>query len=149
MHVEISNVVQAKFENVAGIYGDYLGWPRLFPTISAVRLIDDHGAVKTLEIQHSEGIVINTLEVRPVSATCQEIHLAEWKRRYDATFVNRFEALATEPGASSFSIIGDIRLKGWRVVAAPLARPYARRLMWHLQLAPVKAAAERSRRLGG
>lgn len=145
MRVEIADVVHATFETVAGIYEDYVGWPGLFPTISAVRLINDDGVTKTLEIRHAEGVVINTLEVRPVGTTCQEIHLAEWKRGYDATFINRFEARSAAPGTSTFTIIGDIHLKSWRALASALARPYARRLMRRLQLAPVKEAAEQHR----
>lgn len=132
----------------AKIYADYLAWPRIFPTISSVRLIGEDGAKKTLELQHSEGTVINTLQVLRGSSQRHEVVLGEWKRAYDAVFINVFDAIPGQPGACALTIIADIRLKGWRSLLSPLVRPYARRLMWRLQMAPMKAAAERQREAG-
>jgi hypothetical protein len=143
MRIEISAVVNASAEETADVYADYPAWPELFPTISAVRLVRSEGGVKTLELRHSEGVVVNTLEDVPGEAGRRVLRLEEWKRAYDATFTNVFEDRPGRPGTCTFTIVGDIRLKSWRRPAAPVVRPYARRLMWRLQLEPVRNAAER------
>jgi hypothetical protein len=143
MQITISATVKAPPEVTAGVYGDYGGWPRIFPTISHVRLVDEDGPARTLEIQHSEGLVINRIEVKVVDETRYELRLDEWKRAYDATFTNIFQGGPDRPGQSTFTIVGEIRLKGWRRYLAPLIRPYARRLMRRLQMEPVKTEAEK------
>jgi len=90
VHTVVSAEIGAPPELVAALYADYEGWPRLFPaTICGVRLLADDGQRKTIEIAHaSEGNVINILIV----VSPQEIRLEEFKRRFDARFINRFEA---------------------------------------------------------
>ncbi len=92
MHVEASTMVKAPKKTVSEIYADYRNWPRLFPTISRVRLLRHDGPKLVLEIDHTEGKVINELMVR----SSDEIDLWEEKRRYDARFL-------TSPGSSSRS----------------------------------------------
>jgi hypothetical protein len=62
------------------VYADYSSWPRLFPTISGVRLLRREGAKLVLELDHVEGTVINKLLVRRPD----QLDLWEEKRRYDA-----------------------------------------------------------------
>jgi hypothetical protein len=135
LHVEVSTIVQAPPETVLDVYADWSGWPRLFPTISGVRLLRREGAKLVLEVDHLEGRVINELMVRPP----ETLELWEEKRRYDARFSNRFEAV---PGGTRFTARGDIYLKGWARLLQPFLTGYIRRQMRRLQLQPVKAAAE-------
>jgi Polyketide cyclase / dehydrase and lipid transport len=140
LHVEVSTMVEASPETVLDVYADWSGWPRLFPTISGVRLLRREGEKPVLEVDHVEGRVINELVVRPPDT----LELWEEKRRYNARFSNRFEAV---PGGTRFTDRGDIYLKGWARLLQPFLPWYVRRLMRRLQLQPVKAEAEaRARR---
>jgi hypothetical protein len=135
LHVEVSTMVKAPPETVLDVYADWSGWPRLFPTISGVRLLRREGEKLVLEVDHVEGRVINELVVRPPDT----LELWEEKRRYNARFSNRFEAV---PGGARFTDRGDIYLKGWARLLQPFLAWYVRRLMRRLQLQPVKAEAE-------
>ena len=137
LHVEVSTTVKAPRQTVLDIYADYASWPRLFPTISGVRLVRREGAKLVLEVDHVEGKVVNELLVRPPDT----LELWEEKRRYDARFSNRFENV---PGGTRFTVRGDIYLKGWARLLQPLLRGYVRRQIERLQLRPVKAKAEAS-----
>ena len=105
LHVEVSTMVEAPPETVLDVYADWSGWPRLFPTISGVRLLRREGEAGP-GVDHVEGGVINELVVRPPDT------LEPWeeKRRYDARFSNRFEAVLVGRGSPR----GDIYLKGWQ-----------------------------------
>ena len=135
LQVEVSTTVHAPRETVLGVYADYQGWPRLFPTISGVRLLRREGPKLVLEVDHVEGTVVNELTVRPPDA----LDLWEEKRRYDARFHNRF---ATVPGGTRFTARGEIYLKGWARLLRPFLRGYVRSQMQRLQLRPVKTEAE-------
>jgi Polyketide cyclase / dehydrase and lipid transport len=128
-------MVDAPRETVLDVYADYRGWPGLFPTISRVRLLRREGAKLVLEVDHVEGKVLNELVVRPPDA----IDLWEEKRRYDALFLNRLEAV---PGGTRFTVRGEIYLKGWARLLRPFLGGFVRRQMRRLQLQPVKAEAE-------
>jgi Polyketide cyclase / dehydrase and lipid transport len=135
LHVEVSTVAEAPRQTVLDVYADYQSWPRLFPTISAVRLLGRDGPKLVLEVDHVEGKVINELLVRPPD----QLDLWEEKRHYDARFLNRFE---TVRDGTRFTVHGEIRLKGWARLLQPFLRGYVRRRMQRLQLQPVKAEAE-------
>jgi hypothetical protein len=141
LQVEVSTTVQAPRETVLDVYADYQGWPRLFPTISGVRLLGREGPKLLLEVDHVQGKVVNELTVRPPAA----LDLWEEKRRYDARFLNRFE---TVPDGTRFTVRGDIYLKGWARLLKPFLRDYVRRQMQRLQLQPVRAEAEARARAG-
>lgn len=135
MRIRIGTEVAAPVAAVYAVYADYERWPRLFPTIRGVRRVGTDGDAVLLAIDHSEGPVSNVLHLRPPD----RIVLVERKRAYDGTFVNTFSASGT---GTRFDVDADIALNGWRRPLAPLLRPYARRLIRRLQIAPVKAAAE-------
>jgi hypothetical protein len=140
LQVQVTTTVQAPRQTVLDVYADYQRWPRLFPTISGVRLLRREGPKLVLEVDHVEGKVVNELTVRPPDT----LDLWEEKRRYEARFLNRFE---TVPGGTRFTAGGDIYLKGWARLLQPLLRGYVRRQLRQLQLQPVKAEAEaRARR---
>jgi hypothetical protein len=125
LQVKVSTTVQAPRQTVLDVYADYQGWPRLFPTISRVRLLRREGPKLVLEVDHVEGKVLNELVVRPPDAL----------------------DLEAVPGGTRFTARGDIYLKGWARLLQPFLRVYVRRQMQRLQLQPVKAEAEaRARR---
>jgi hypothetical protein len=138
---QVSTVVHAPPEAVYETYADHSNWPRIFPTIRAVRLIRRDRTRVVLEIDHVESKVVNELVLHPLD----RIDLREVKRRYDVWFVNRFEAAS---GGTRFTVIGEVRLKGWARVVGPVLRWYVRRQMRRLQLQPVKAETEQRTRMG-
>jgi Polyketide cyclase / dehydrase and lipid transport len=143
LQAEASTTVQAPRQTVLEVYADYRSWPRLFPTISGVRLLRHEGAKLVLEVDHVEGKVVNELLVRPPDA----LDLWEEKRRYDARFRNRFEPV---PEGTRFTARGEIYLKGWARLMQPVLRGFVRRQMRRLQLQPVKVEAEtRARHAAG
>ena len=142
LQVEVSTMITAPRQTVLDVYADYPSWPRLFPTISAVRLLGREGPKLVLEVDHVEGKVINELVIRPPD----RLDLWEEKRRYDARFRNRFESV---PGGTRFTVRGEVHLKGWARLLQPFLRGYVRRQMQRLQLQPVKAEAEARARAGG
>jgi len=142
LQVEVSTMITAPRQTVLDVYADYASWPRLFPTISAVRLLGREGPKLVLEVDHVEGKVINELVIRPPD----RLDLWEEKRRYDARFWNRFESV---PGGTRFTVRGELHLKGWAGMLQPFLRGYVRRQMQRLQLQPVKAEAEARARAGG
>ena len=135
VHTVVSAEIGAPPELVSALYADYEGWPRLFPaTIRGVRLLADEGQRKTIEIAHaSEGKVINIL----ILVSPQEIRLEEFMRRFDARFINRFEAAGQ---ATRYSIVADVQLKGVARALAPLAPPIVRVRLNRFVLEPMRAA---------
>ena len=117
------------------IYRDHQHWSQLFPTIRGVHLLEQNDDTITLEVDHREGRVINRMTV----LSPQEIRLEEFKRFYDASFLNRFEADAT---GTRYTLIGDIRLKGAARILAPFLKGYIRQQMRRFVLEPVKQYAE-------
>jgi hypothetical protein len=139
VHVELSTLVHAPRDVVATVYADYEQWPRLFPTIRAVRPIRQEGPALVLEIDRAEGTVINTL----IARVPESLDLWEIQRHYHARLLNRFE---TVPGGTRLSVRGDIKLKGYAKVLRPFLYVYVRWLIGRCRLEPVKTAAERRAR---
>jgi hypothetical protein len=140
MHVRVRTLIDAPRAAVSALYADYQRWPEIFPLIVGVRLLRRDETKLVIEVHHREGLVINELAVGPAD----RIELVEWKRRYDARFVNRF---VDTPRGTLLTVDGDIDLKGWARVLGPLLAPVARRRMKRWQLQPLKLAAEgRARR---
>jgi Polyketide cyclase / dehydrase and lipid transport len=136
MKVETSLVLGVPPVQAYEIYADYTGWPRVFPTISAVRLVRRTGNSVVLEVDHrTAGKVRNELHLEPK----RQLELLETKRHYDARFINRFEPA---PGGSRIVVTGDIRLKGLARLLAPFLGWYARRLIQRFTLQPIKIAVE-------
>jgi Polyketide cyclase / dehydrase and lipid transport len=143
LHVEASTTIKASQTRVVEIYQDYRNWPNLFPTIKAVRLVREEPHKKVLEIDHSEGRVINILTI----VSPQEVVLEEFKKKYDGKFVNRFEVV---PDGTRFTVAADISLKGFYKLLAPFLDDYIRRQITVFVLNPVKKSAEaQSKEIGG
>jgi 2-polyprenyl-3-methyl-5-hydroxy-6-metoxy-1,4-benzoquinol methylase len=133
----VSTEISAPPELVAARYADWAGWPRLFPaTIRGVRLLADDGQRKTIEVDHAtEGKVINIMMV----VSPHEIRLDEFKRRFDARFINRFEAAGQ---GTRYSIAADVQLKGMARALAPLAPLIVRARLNRFVVEPMRAAVE-------
>lgn len=120
LHTEISTTIQAPQRKVVAIYRDYENWPRLFPlTIKRVHLLCAATDKTVLLIEHTEGQVINILTYR----SPEEIALAEFKRKYDAQFINRF---TTCPEGTQFTLTAKLALKGIYRWLTPLLPRYIR-----------------------
>ena len=137
VHVEVSMTIRAPQTVVMSVYRDYQKWPQVFSTIRAVSVMSTQDGTTTLRIDHREGVVINILTVE--SAT--ELRLQEFKKKYDAIFVNRFESVH---GGTRYTVVADISLKGRYRFLAPFLGWYMRRQIRTLVIEPVKRAAERS-----
>lgn len=133
----VSADINAPPERLAALYADWAGWPRLFPaTIRGVRLLADDGPRKTVEVDHAtEGKVINIMMV----VSPHEIRLEEFKRRFDARFINRFEAAGQ---GTRYSIVAEVQLKGVARALGPLVTPIVRARLKRFVLEPMRAAAE-------
>jgi len=136
VHATVAGIIRAPRERVVGLYTDFRGWPRVFGrTIRGVRLLDEQGAKRIIEVDHVEGRVLNMMSI----AAPNEIELEEWKRLYDARFTNRFESV---PEGTRYSLVGEIRLKGAIAALAPIAKPIIRARMRRFVLEPLKEMAE-------
>ena len=133
----VSADINAPPERLAALYADWAGWPRLFPaTIRGVRLLADDGLCKTVEVDHaSEGKVINIMMV----VSPHEIRLEEFKRSFDARFINRFEAAGQ---GTRYSIVAEVQLKGVARALGPLVTKIVRTRLNRFVLEPMRAAAE-------
>src|SRR5215471_7361274 len=84
-------VIKAPRDRVFALFADYRGWPRLFgETIRRVRLVEERADSKTIQVDHMEGKGTNLMVLHPP----REIRLTEFKHRYDAHFLNRFDRAA-------------------------------------------------------
>ncbi|NVB81991.1 MAG: hypothetical protein HOV81_26655 [Kofleriaceae bacterium] len=127
--------IRAPWERVADIYGDYQNWQNLFPTIRGVTLLRETDGHVELEIAHDEGRVPNTLTwLAP-----DRVRLDERKKRYDATFINSFEARGD---TTRYNVEAEVRLRGAYRLLRPFIGRLVRRRIEELVLAPVKARAE-------
>ena len=135
-HAEASIIIRAPRARVAELYRDYQNWPQLFPaTIRSVRVVRSEESRTDLEIDHREGKVPNVItEVSP-----ERVDLWEAKRRYEAVFVNQFQAV---PEGTRYTVVADIRLKGAAKLLGPLLGGYIRRQIVRFVLIPMRLAAE-------
>lgn len=135
--VDADTIIHARPARVAALYREWRGWPTLFPaTIRGVRLVREEPGRTVVEVDHrTAGRVVNVL--RDVSD--EEIELEEFKPRYDATFVNRFEPV---PAGTRYLVRADIRLRGAFRLLGPLLGGYTRRQVRRYVLDPMRRAAE-------
>jgi len=138
-HVRESLIIHAPPSQVAALYRDYEGWPRLFPaTIKGVRLVRSEGSKTEVEVDHREGKVPNIMTV----ANPERVDLWEVKRRYNGLFINHFEAA---PGGTRYTVDAHIELKGSAKLLGPFLGPYIRRQIKRYILAPMRVAADAGR----
>jgi hypothetical protein len=128
--------VDAPMERVRALYEKPENWARIFPgTIRGARIVRREGDATIVEVDHVEGRVLNVL--RRVSPT--RIDLDEFKRRYEATFVNEF---IPEGAGTCYRLTAAVRLKWPYRLAEPLVAPLVRARMRRYVVEPLKAAAE-------
>src|SRR6516162_9179849 len=95
------------------------------PSIGHASVVRRDGDTTVVEVDHVEGKVVNIL--RDISST--RIDLVEFKRRYDATFVNEF-------------IPEGEGMRYW--LTAPFVKPLVLARMRRYIVEPLKVAAERT-----
>src|SRR5215471_8902858 len=135
----VSEHMNAPADRVQALYRDPDNWPRLFPaTIRSARVVRREGDTTVVEVDHVEGKVMNIL--RDISIT--RIDLVEFKRRYDASFVNEF---IPEGEGICYRLTASVRLKWPYRLAGPFVKPLVVARMRRYVVEPLKVAAERDR----
>jgi hypothetical protein len=137
IHTSAATTIRAGRDSVFALYARWQDWPRTFGrTIRGVRLVREEGNVLSIDVDHVEGHVPNTMSLVPPDL----IVLEERKRRYSARFENRFEPGAE--GRTRYAVTADVTLRGglrWlRFLAKPIIRARIRRFV----LDPIRHAAE-------
>jgi hypothetical protein len=134
--------IAAAPEQVAAVYRNVQDWDKTFPaTIECAQITQSGDHWKEIEVTHKqEGCVPNRL----IDLSATEIGLEESKKKFNATFVNRFEP--ANDGGTHYVIRGYFCLKGIYRVLRPFLVGYVRRLalrqMNTYVLRPLKTAAE-------
>jgi hypothetical protein len=141
VHTLAVRIIHAPPPRVMDLYLDYMSWPQLFPaTVRGVQLLGVEGGRTRVEVDHAvDGKVLNVLTV--VSAN--EVRLDEWKSRYEATFMSRFEP---HPKGTRYSVFAEVALKGPLWLLTPLAAPVVRARLDRFVLRPMKTLAEKPAR---
>jgi hypothetical protein len=139
INATVSQHINASAKRVQALYRDPDNWARLFPaTIRSARVVRVEGDTTVVEVDHAEGKVVNIL--RDVSSA--RIELVEFKRRYDATFVNEF---IPEGEGMRYRLTASVRLKWPYRLAGPFVKPLVLGRMRRYVVQPLKAAAEGER----
>jgi hypothetical protein len=137
IHATISEHVNAPADDVRALYEDPGNWPSVFAgTIRSARVVRREADVVVVDVDHIEGHITNVL--RRVSPT--EIELREFKRRYDAIFVNGF---VPEGSGTRYTLSASLRIKWPHALAQPILKPLVLARMRRHVVEPLKRAAER------
>ena len=91
-----------------------------------------------VEVDHVEGKVVNVL----CDICSTRIDLVEFKRRYDATFVNEF---IPEGEGMRYTLTAPLRLKWPYRLASPFIKSLVLARMRRYVVEPLKVAAESER----
>jgi hypothetical protein len=137
LHAATSIIIAADPSTVKKQYLDYVNWSQLFPlTIRRAKLIKEENGALTVEVDHRyEGKVINVLTI----LSPEEIKLQEFKPKFDAVFINRFERV---PAGTLYTITANVSLKGIFKVAAPFVLGLIKKRMLNYVLYPMKKYSE-------
>lgn len=137
IHATISEHVNAPADDVRALYENPDNWAFVFAgTIRSARVVRREADAVVVDVDHVEGHVTNVL--RRVSPT--EIELREFKRRYDATFVNGF---APEGSGTRYTLSASLRIKWPYALAQPILKALVLARMRRHVVEPLKRAAER------
>lgn len=135
--------IRAPRERAVAVYLDVAHWGRTFPrTIHSARIVREANGSQEIVVDHKvEGLVTNRLTV----ADGYRIWLEERKKRFDAVFLNEFDAI--DGGlATRYGVTGYVSLKGIYRALQPLLRAYVRRRalrqITEYVLEPLRAAVE-------
>jgi hypothetical protein len=131
-------IVHAPPARVMATFLDYARWPAVFPlTIAGTELVRRSPSTLEVMVQHrKEGRMLNVLTTRGPEV----VELREYKRRFDATFVNRFEPA---PEGTRYTIDATVRLALPYALLAPLLCGVVERSLRRFTLEPMRVAAER------
>ncbi len=147
IQVEAAIDISASPRCVASIYRDVEKWGDTFPlTIASAHIAGSGKNWKQIEVEHKQaGRVPNTL----IELSDTEIVLEERKKKFSASFLNRFEPTG---GGTRYVIQAYISLNGIYQFLKPLLTGYVRRqaikqIRNHV-LAPLKTAAEKGLQFG-
>ena len=138
VHTSVTTTVRAPRDHLIALFLDHSQWPRLFPeSIAGTELVrrDAHSLVVMVD-HRREGSVLNVL------TECSDgiVVLREFKRRYNATFVNRFDRARA---GTRYTIDAVVRVKQPYAVVAPLLRGVVQRALRRYTMKPLGVAAER------
>jgi hypothetical protein len=134
--------IAAPPEQVAAMYRNVEKWGNTFPdTIERARIVQTGDNWKRIVVSHKlEGRVSNTL----IDLSSTEIGLEESKKKFDASFLNQFNA--APGGTTHYVITSYVSLKGIYRLLKPCLKGYARRQslrqMRRFVLEPLKRAVE-------
>jgi hypothetical protein len=141
---EVASIdIAASPEQVAAVYRNVDNWGSTFPdTIQSAHVVKEGDNWKQIEVEHRyEGRVANTL----IDLSPTEIALQESKKKFEATFLNRFEP--TAEGETHYVIHAYVSLKGIYKLLKPLLKGYVQRQTLEqvrsFVLIPIKTAAEK------
>jgi len=137
LHIKVSITIRAAQFELIDRYLDYNNWHRLFPlTIKGTKLLKKQNRILVIEVDHKKaGPLINILTI----LSDNEIQLEEFKPIYNATFINRFDAI--EDG-TKFTVNACISLKGVYRIAAPFVKGLIKNRIAKFVLEPMKAYSE-------
>ena len=136
---EVVARVSGSPDEVAQMFLDVEGWPRLFPaTVRAVRLVERDWPRTVVDVAHRVGRVRNIL----TTVSPREVLLEEWKPRYRARFRYRFEA---EGHHTRLVLTGEIYLERWAAFLESLLASYARRQIRKYVIEPIQYAVRYGR----
>lgn len=139
VRTSVQVTIHAPPERVMATFLDYARWPVTFPlTIAGTELVRRRSPpVLEVMVHHrKEGRVFNVLTIRGPDV----VELREFKPRFDATFVNRFEP--APGGGTRYTIDAEVRLELPYALLAPLLRGVVARALRRYTLEPMRAAAE-------
>jgi hypothetical protein len=137
LHAAVSIIIAADPSVVKKEYLDYVNWHQLFPlTIKRAKLVKEENGRLTVEVDHRyEGKVINIISV----LSPEEIQLQEFKPKFNAVFINRFEKI---PSGTLYTLSADVSLNGIFKLATPFVRKLLKRRMLNYVLYPMKKYSE-------
>lgn len=139
----VSEHLNARANEVRALYADPHNWATVFSnTIRAAHVLRHEADMTVVEVEHVEGRVTNIL--RDVSPT--RIELREFKRRYDAIFLNDF---TPDGDGMRFTLTALVLVKWPYRLVEPLLKPLVLRNMRRYVVEPLKrAAGDRLRQSG-
>lgn len=139
MQVELSVNINVAPTTVMGVYLDYGNWHKLFPlTIRSVKYIREENGVLTVKVDHKKGgSIINMLKV----LNNEEIKLEEFKPKYNATFINRFQKI---PDGTQYTIIANVSFKSFYKLIGPFLKSIVEKRIRKFVLDPMKEFLERN-----
>ena len=144
VRTRVETIIAAPRDRLVALLMDYVKWPRIFgTTIADAELVGRDRQSLVVAVGHrSEGRVVNVL------TNCGDgvIVLREFKRRYDATFVNSFEH---DPAGTRYRIDAEVRLEQPFALLAPLLGGVVRRALRRYTVQPLREAALRTPLLAG